>query len=750
MVFPLAKRYAIALNRYKWVGLAGLLGVLGISGIVAMQPPPEQQYKSEGILVQNAPVVSFTATGVELQQQGQGIITEEFLLADILLAEVVKQLKQGGIEITPQEIRANTRIKINTSEKDKGADTLQSVNVSYTSNDPKKAEAVLSVLFQGMVELSRVTNRARLQAIVAALNERLPAVQAELREAEQILEQYDRTEGPAIQAALDGSLLSSISNSQNQRRQNLITLAGIEAQMQSLQQQLGLSPEAAYASSALSADPILAQLRASIHEAETQMQLLSKDLRPNHPTMVELQNSLNIYNQQLRQRAAEVIGNRAAGRPLPSSELVRQYSNLDPARAALANQLVGLQSQREALIQQQEVLAQSEVQLREAYSRLPNKQLERDRLAQQVALKRALYDQIQAKRIDAQAAEAETVSSLSVASPPATTPIPVEALDPAIVMLIGSLLGLVVGGGVILLLDMLDPTVRTYEELDTLFEGQDMPLLGMLPDMASVSKRSGLRLDPLILHPDHPCHELYERFRSNLQIAGVQKMEGRIPSIVLVTSTRPQEGKTTVAYNLAIAAARSGRRTLIVEMDLRNPSQSWRLGVAVDEQAVIEPLRYYGGRLSDPVQMVPTVTNLFITPGVGPQRNPAAVLDASEVDRFFKDVAGRFDFIVVDAPHLNDSNDAVLLEGKTDGLILVSRPNYTQKPLLTKTLEALEENEEVQVLGAVINGANIPIAIAQDKEMDFALALQHSAPLAQPSSAANPPKSPPMSIPVDF
>jgi len=705
MVLPFLKRYVIALQRCKWVGLAGFLGVVGVAGVVAMQPPPEEEYRSEGVLVQNAPVVSFTATGVELQQQGQGIITKEFLLQDFLLQQVSQELAQAGIEIEPQRIRNRTNIRINTGEE---GGTLQSVNVSYTSGNREEAEAVLNVLFQGMVELSRVTNRTRLGAIVEALNERLPEVEQELRQAEQALEAYDRLEGPAIQAALDGSLLAAISSSQNQRRQNQIALAGIDAQMRTLQAQLGLSPEEAYASSALSADPIIAQLRANIYEAETQIEVLSKDLRPAHPTMMELQKNLDAYEQLLRERAVEVIGGGGRLRSIPSSDAIRQNSNLDPARAELANQLVNFQTQRNVLLQQQQVLAQAEEQLREQYARLPNKQLERERLAKQVALKESLYDQIQAKRIDAQAAEAETVSSLSVASPPSTSPIPVESTPPVMVLLIGSFLGLVVGGGIIFLLDMLDPTIRIYEDLDKLYEEQDIPLLGLIPKMPQKAA--------LIIDPDHPCNDIYERLRSNLQIAGVQANNGKVPQTVLVTSTRDQEGKTLTAFNLGIASARSGRRTLILELDFRSPSQAWRLGVKPDEHAIVEPLRYYSGHLTNPIQMVPEVENLYISPSVGPQRSPAAVLDASEMDRFLKDAKARFDFIILDVPHLTGSNDAMLMEPRSDGMVMVSRPNFTQKPVLTTTLEQFEENEDLRLLGSVINGAGIAVAEARNKD----------------------------------
>jgi len=743
MVMPLLKRYGLALNRYKWVALAAFLGTLGVSSVFAIQPPPEEQYRSAGVLVQNAPVVSFTTTGVELQQQGQGIITEDFLLADILLQRVAEQLNAGGLEVTPQQIRNNTTIKINTSggEEGGGGNVLQSVNVDYVADQPEAAEAVLSVLFQGMVELSRVTNRARLGTIVSALDERLPAIEAELREAEQALEAYDRLEGPAIQAALDGSLLAEISSSQNQRRQNLITLAGLDAQMQSLQGQLGLSPEGAYASSALSADPILQQLRANIYQAESQLKMLSQDLRPAHPTMVELQNNLAVYDQQLRERAGEIIGGGGRFAAIPSAEVIRQNSNLDPARAALANQLVGLKTQRDALITQQQVLAQSEQQLREAYTRLPNKQLERDRLAQQVALKRALYDQVQAKRIDAQAAEAETVSSLSVASPPATQVVPVEAMSPILVLLLGGIVGLGLGGGLVFLLDMLDPTIRIFEDLDKLFEDQDIPLLGLVPE---VHPRQGEPV--LIIDANHPCNDIYERLRSNLQISGAEINNGRVPKTVLITSAIAQEGKTTTAYNLGIASARAGRRTLIVEMDLRNPSQAWRLDVQPDADSVTEPLQYYSGRLSDPIRMVPTVANLYVTPSVGPQRNPTAIFDASEMRRFLQDIQSRFDFVIFDAPHFTGSNDAMLLEPRTDGMVIVARPGVTQKPIIKAMLEQLEEKEDIRLLGAVINGADIPIAVAQLRDNTLTMDEEASVNGTTPAS----PKPTPARTPVEF
>jgi Mrp family chromosome partitioning ATPase/uncharacterized protein involved in exopolysaccharide biosynthesis len=701
MAPPIVKRYLLALQRYKWIGLAGSLSVMGAAGAFALlQDPGEPTFRAQGMLVQNTPVVSFTATGVQLQQEGQGIITEDFLLSDLLLQEVARRLSTQGIEVDPDAVQRSTALRVEASDDNQ----LQQVVVVFNWPRREEAAAILSVLFEGMVELSRVTNQARLDTIITALEERLPEVEAELRQAEQNLEAYDRLEGPAIQAALDGSLLGAISGSQNQRRQNEVALAGINAQMRSLESQLGMTPEEAYTSSALSADPIIARLRSQIYETESQISVLSAEIREQHPTMLELRNDLAGYEMLLRERAREIIGGGELV-PLPSGASVRQDSSLDPTRAQLANQLVALQTQRDSILQQQQILSASEEELRQQYSSLPNKQLERDRLAQQVALKRALYDQIQAKRIDAQAAQAETVSSLTVANPPATKRVDPEATSPIVILLGGAVGGLVLGAALIFVLDMLDGTVRIYEDVEKLLVDQDLPQLGVIP---TIKTHSSL-IPPLILAPDSPYSDLYERLRSTLYLSAAQLQEGKVPRMVLVTSTRDQEGKTITAFNLGIASARAGRRTLVMEMDLRSPSQARLLGITIDPQAALEPLRYYGGYGADPIQMVPEVANLFVAPSPGPQRNPAMVMDSSEMDRFLADARARFDLIILDAPNLSSSNDTLLLEGRTDGLVMVTRPQYTEKPVLRTALEKLEEAEEVQLLGVVINGADIAI-----------------------------------------
>jgi capsular exopolysaccharide synthesis family protein len=707
MAPPFVKRYLVALDRHKWAGLAGFIVVMGLSGVAALQPAPPASYASEGRLAYSVPPVTLSQTGSALQQQGQAL-TEETLLSDYVIKTVVQQLESRDVDVDPDALRRNAEVSIETEEsQNEDQPPRTEVTVTYRNSDPETAEIVTVLLLDAMVEQSRLFNTQQISGIIDNLNQLLPKVTRELQQAESNLEQYTRQEGPAIQAAEDGNLVQAITSAREQQRQTQLSLASVNAQIRSIQQRLGLSPAQAYTSSALSADPIIADLRTQIYQTESQMQILSQDLRPDHPTMVQLRNQQQAYEQLLRDRVSEVIGGNQVAAPLPQMSEIRQGSSLDPARQQLANALVNLETQRDTLQQQLAALTQSEQALRREYANLPDKQLARSRLENQVALKRTFYDQVQARIADVTLAQEETVGSLIVIQPPRTQLASEPGANSIVILAVGGLVGLLVGGGLVLLLDSLDATFHTLPDLQVALRQQEVPVFGLLPLLPSSDDVEEL---PLVAEPDSAFVEPYERFRGNLRRA----TSGKPLKVVLLTSTVSGEGKTVSAFNLAIASARAGKRTLLIEADLRSPSQAPALKVTPDTASAIEPLRYYA-HLSDCIRLVPEVENLYILPSPGYQRQAAAILESSEMRHLLEDARGRFDLVILDTPALSRFNDALLLEPYTDGLVLVTRPGYTEEGLLNEAVEQFMESEDIQFLGAVINGADIPL---QSSELD--------------------------------
>ena len=172
---------------------------------------------------------------------------------------------------------------------------------------------------------------------------------------------------------------------------------------------------------------------------------------------------------------------------------------------------------------------------------------------------------------------------------------------------------------------------------------------------------------------------------------------------VLITSTIPQEGKSTVAANLACALSYSSQeRTLLVEGDLRRPSLSAMFGVP-SVPGICESLRGETSlersiyRLED--------AGLWIWPAGHAPGNPLELLQSPKLSAFMDQLATRFDWIIIDSPPVLPLADTSVWMRLADGVLLVARQGTTEKRQLQKGLEALDRKK---LLGALLNGAVAP------------------------------------------
>ncbi|MEG3921975.1 AAA family ATPase [Microcoleus sp. T3_A4] len=722
MTLSVVKRYLIAFDQYKWVGLATLAVTVGVSGVVAMQPKAAPVYVAIGTLAYDRPSVIFSSTTTKIQQEGQEITKDMLLDTRVVEPAAKKLIKPEGklnkeeaekVQALADKLGKDVQIKMPSKNNDPSA----LIQILYKNADRKQAEAVVKTLMNEMVEHSKNINTSRLRETITQINQRLPKVTQELRETEAKLEAYEKREGTSILAAQSGALPQAITSIQQQQRQLRVQLGGIEAQINSLQDRLGLNVEQAYVAQALSADPIIAQLRVQLFSIESQLKILRSDLQEEHPKIVELLKQKLAFEQQLQQRQSEVLGGNGVAAPLRSADRIRVDSSLDPARQQLAQTLIALQTQRDTVQQQLQGIEKTEQELRREHATIPNKQLEQARLAQQVAFKKALYDKMLSALVDAEAAVAETTGSLRIAQSPQTDDVESNKRGLHVMLAVGGFVGLLLGGGLIFLLGMLNGKFYSWEEVRAALVEKEVPILAVLPEVTVFDSYADEM--PLALEANSPYLEFYERLRTNLRRIGNKPVK-----VVLLTSAAPLEGKSFSAYNLAIASARSGKRTLLIEADLRSPSNVESLKIAADPLATVEPLHYYGN-ISECVLLVPEVENLYVVPSPGFLRQASAVLESSEMRRLFEDVRNRFDFVVVDSPALSECNDALTLEPYTDGMILVARPGYTLSSMLSEAADQLLESEDDEshksgprLLGAIINGADIPVKFRNDIDID--------------------------------
>lgn len=256
-----------------------------------------------------------------------------------------------------------------------------------------------------------------------------------------------------------------------------------------------------------------------------------------------------------------------------------------------------------------------------------------------------------------------------------------------------ALAGLLVGLGAAFLVDYLDDTVRTAEDLEEITSHAVLVQVPVdpPPDDRPVS----------LSQPDHRAVEAYRGLRTNLQFLALD----RSLSVVHVTSSIPGEGKTTTATNLAIVLARAGNRVAIVDADLRRPRVHQVLSLPM-APGLTELL--LGAVPRDVVRHVDIGEGNTIsvyTSGVVPS-NPSEVLGSKRARVLLKEMGQHYDYVIVDSAPILPVSDSMSIAAAADGVLVVVDSGRTTTTNVAATLERLER-VSAQFLGFVLNSAPI-------------------------------------------
>lgn len=189
--------------------------------------------------------------------------------------------------------------------------------------------------------------------------------------------------------------------------------------------------------------------------------------------------------------------------------------------------------------------------------------------------------------------------------------------------------------------------------------------------------------------------ESYRVLRTSLEYSSIDK---DLKSIV-VTSSEPGEGKSTVAGNLASIIAQNNKKVIIIDCDLRRPTIHKKFGISNS----IGLTEYIIGK-NDLNNVIHILNENFsvITSGRIPP-NPSEILSSKSMENLLKALSVCYDYVILDTPPLRAVTDAQILAGKCDGTILVVRAESTSKESITKAYKELEK-VRANVLGSVLNG----------------------------------------------
>jgi polysaccharide biosynthesis transport protein len=206
-----------------------------------------------------------------------------------------------------------------------------------------------------------------------------------------------------------------------------------------------------------------------------------------------------------------------------------------------------------------------------------------------------------------------------------------------------------------------------------------------------------VRRRPLISEDPHsPRAEAFRQLRTNIRFLSV---DDRLRSLV-VTSPSPDEGKTTVAANLAIALAQSGEQVILVDADLRRPRVAEVLGIksSAGLTNVLLGLAHVDSALAPWQEGLPL---RVLTSGEIPP-NPSEILGSHRMESLLQELLQRANIVIFDSPSLLPVTDAAILSNITDGALLVVRSGKTKREALASGAEAVRAAGS-QVLGVVLN-----------------------------------------------
>ena len=304
----------------------------------------------------------------------------------------------------------------------------------------------------------------------------------------------------------------------------------------------------------------------------------------------------------------------------------------------------------------------------------------------------------------------------------------IRIIDPAILptnpipkkttrnMMLAAILGLALGFGIALVREFLDNTIRSEDDITRFLK---LPMLGMVPEIVTgngniiTNKMNGRKPFQRTLAKDavnnfdiskklisykklrDPVTETYRSLRTNLEFSWLDKPVRTI----LVTSATPGDGKSITLANLGISFAEIGRRTLIIDTDLRKPIQHKLFNV--EKKPGLSNYLVGEATLEQVVQDVGIVNLNLITVGKNPP-NPAEILASKRFAEFIENQKQNFDIILLDSPPIISVTDPVLLSRNADGVLFIVKFAATDKQVAASTVESLKK-ARANILGAVLN-----------------------------------------------
>jgi len=661
-----------ALRRQSWVIFGTTMLCAALGGIKAATDTPiykgQFELLAEPVSLESQ-VISATTPESSSREEVVGVVPNEAKLKVLksprVLEPLIKDLQSEYPDLTYDSLTNNLELSI-----DKENNIIQ---VNYEHEQAPQVQDVLEHLQDGYLEFSLEVRQSELNKGLQFVEKQLPKLRSRVDQIQSRLQRL-RQENNFIDPTMEAEQLSQQSGAFVQQRLEVQAKLD-EAQLlaQDLQKELSQQSIEKASASALTTPRYEALLK-ELQNIDTEIAKESAIFSENSPKI-----------QTLRQQRQQLV-------PLLRAEAQR-------AQREVESQIRELQARDRALGQTIARLNRQSKELSETTRRYTDLQRELEIASNNL-------NQFLTKREALGIDLAQSESPWEVLTPPDDPMASSASVTRNLVL--GSTLGLLLGIGAALSLDRLRDLLHSTKDIQTVTR---LPLLGSIPYDKVLVMRDDAAVKSLqpassrLLNQSQSFLEktsvAVESFRSIYTNLRLLNPDLPIQSIV-VSSSIPGEGKSTISTHLAEAAAAMGRRVLLVDADLRKTKPNYPaertnpLGLTnlIDQENL---------EVEQVIQQSSVEDNLFFLSSGHLPPDPSKLLASEKMQRLMTDLQSQFELIIYDATILSGFTDAYLLAPATDGLVLVTGMGKLKQSMLEETMQKLKVSR-TPILGIVVNG----------------------------------------------
>lgn len=634
-----------------------------------------------------------------LGKDSNPIVTEaEILQSRPIVEQVIQQLDLTNGEGQPipyQQVAGNFSVKPIV-----GTDILQ---VFYQDPDPEKAASIVNHLIDAYIQEDTSSNRAAAAAAREFINGQLPKVESTVAKAEENLQQF-KTENKISSLSQEATNnIDAIKSLESEIDKYSADLEDINGRFEQLRSQLNLSWEDAVAISSLD--------RSAISQLVAELQTVKLDLAKQRDRFVE--NSPQIVNLQERERELTALLEQQveAVRGEQKDSLRDKLLNISGTNSEqkLISEFADLGVTRSGLLKRLTVLKSNLQDRKQNITSLPLLEKQQRELERRVNATQSTYQMLLSRLQDTQVVENQNVGNVRVIAPAVTPQHPAGSAKRKLAVFIGGAIGAIFGVAFAFLLELQDRSIKSSQEAEELF---GYPLRGVIPNLGRLTEANESEIDrlqptsldrenslPVRYRPQQilQAAEAYEMLQANLKFLSTDWNR----QAIAVTSSVPREGKSQVAANLARSMAELDRKVLLVDADLRRPSQHHLINLP-NSTGLSDVL----SRELPWKEAVQEVTDNFhvLTAGDVPD-NPLSLM-SWQMATVIKSLLDCYDCVILDTPPLTGVADTIVLGDIVDGFLLVVRPGVVDYESAIAARKLLKDTEQ-HIFGIVANGVNL-------------------------------------------